>query len=136
MSTIASSLVDVLVIGGGPAGLAVATGLARQLHTAIVFDSGAYRNALVTHMHNVPTWDHQDPAAFRKKARADIEKRYSTIQFQSANLTRVFKTPQGGFEVEDDQGTAWKGRKLVLATGVEDLYPNIEGYGDCWARGM
>jgi thioredoxin reductase len=58
----AALLRDVLIIGGGPAGLAVATGLARQLYTAVVFDSGVYRNARTQHMHNVPTWDHRNPA--------------------------------------------------------------------------
>ena len=58
---------DVLIIGGGPAGLSAATGLARQLYTAVVFDSGVYRNARAKHMHNVPTWDHRDPADVSSK---------------------------------------------------------------------
>ena len=129
-------LLDVLIIGGGPAGLSAATGLARQLYTAVVFDSGVYRNQLTKHMHNVLTWDHKDPAEFRNKGREDIMKRYSTISFQDIEIKSVAKTAQGHFELKDAKNKIWTGRKLVLATGVKDLYPDIEGYADCWARGM
>ena len=131
-----NSILDVLIIGGGPAGLSVATGLARQLYTAVVFDSGVYRNQITKHMHNVVTWDHQDPADFRKKGRTDILKRYTTIDFQDIEVTSVTKTAQGHFELTDVQGKTWTGRKLVLATGVRDVFPDIEGYGECWARGI
>lgn len=127
---------DVLIIGGGPAGLSVATGLARQLYTAVVFDSGVYRNDLATHMHNVATWDHQDPAKFRATARDDILRRYTTIQFQNTTIQSVRKTPEGQFEATDTQGHVWTGRKLMLAAGVRDVYPDIDGYADCWAKGM
>ncbi len=137
MSATTSSLVDVLIIGGGPAGLSVATGLARQLYTAVVFDSGVYRNAKASHMHNVVTWDHQNPAEFRKKARDDIRKRYSSIQFQdNTKIENVKKTQNGQFEATDATGKVWTGRKLVLATGIKDVYPEIDGYGDCWGNGM
>ncbi|CAD6585422.1 MAG: hypothetical protein ASARMPREDX12_001995 [Alectoria sarmentosa] len=131
-----NSILDVLIIGGGPAGLSTATGLARQLYTAVVFDSGVYRNQLATHMHNVLTWDHQSPADFRSKGREDILKRYATIKFQDTEIKSVAKTQQGHFELKDAQGKTWTGRKLVLATGVRDVFPDIEGYGNCWARGI
>ncbi|TKX22614.1 FAD-binding domain-containing protein 28 [Elsinoe australis] len=78
--------VDVLIIGGGLAGLAVATGLARQLYTAVVFDSGVYRNARTNHIHNVPTWDHRSPVEFRAKAKSDIIARYETIKFEQVKV--------------------------------------------------
>lgn len=131
-----NNVLDVLIIGGGPAGLSVATGLARQLHTAVVFDSGVYRNAPSKHMHNVATWDHRDPSDFRATARVDILRRYSTIQFQNTTIQSVRKTPQSQFEATDAQGKVWTGRKLMLATGVRDVYPDIDGYADCWAKSM
>ena len=131
-------ILDVLIIGGGPAGLSVATALARQLYTAIVFDSGVYRNARAKHMHNVPTWDHKDPADFRAKARKDLLARYSTIQFaeEGTKIESVRKTSRGVFQATDDKGRVWNGRKLVLASGLRDVYPDIEGYDDVWARGV
>ena len=130
-------LVDVLIIGAGPAGLAAATGLARQLYTAVVFDHKVYRNARATHMHNVAGWDHQPPSAFRAKAREDILARYQTIQFHDVVVSEVRKNQTTGyFEAVDATGLVWTGRKLVLATGVTDIYPDIEGYADCWGYAM
>ena len=136
MSAATSSLIDVLIIGGGPGGLAVANGLARQLYTAVVFDSGVYRNRMTSHMHNVVTWDHGRPSDFRQKARDDIQKRYDTIQFQATEIQSVKKMQEGPFEAVDASGKVWTGRKVVLATGIRDIYPDIDGYGECWGTGM
>jgi thioredoxin reductase len=129
-------LLDVLIIGGGPGGLSVATGLARQLYTAVVFDSGLYRNARSQHMHNVATWDHRSPAEFRAKARDDLLARYNTIQFVNTTIESVSKTPTGVFQTTDSTGKVWEGRKLVLATGIRDVYPEIEGYDDVWGKAV
>lgn len=131
-AALAPQIQDVLIIGGGPAGLSVATGLARQLYKTVVFDSGVYRNARSNHMHNVAGWDHQSPAAFRKKAREDLISRYNTIHFEDVAVTAVRKNTDGHFEAEDGQGRTWTGRKLMLATGVRDIYPNIPGYDEVW----
>jgi thioredoxin reductase len=106
-------LIDVLIIGGGPAGLTVASTLARQIQTCIVFDNSTYR----------------------AKAREELLCNYETVAFQDATITKVTKV-DGGFEVEDTEGSTWQGKKLVLATGVEDLYPAIDGYAECWPSGM
>jgi thioredoxin reductase len=127
---------DCLIIGGGPSGLAVASGLARLQHTALVIDSGQYRNDRAAHMHNVLGWDHQNAAELRAKARQDLLTRYSTIQFQSANIRRVWKANLAMFYAEDEDGNVVRGKKLCLAVGVKDIMPAITGYSDCWARGM
>ncbi|KAJ8107412.1 hypothetical protein ONZ43_g6738 [Nemania bipapillata] len=131
-----SRIVDVLILGGGPAGLAVAGGLARQLHTAIVFSSGSFRNAAASHMHNVPGWDHQNPADFRAKSRADIVSRYDTIQFRDVGVASVRKLESGYFEAVDDAGEKHEGRKIVIASGIRDVMPDIPGYSELWGKGM
>lgn len=131
-----NSIYDVLIIGGGPGGLAVATGLARQLYRAVVFDSGVYRNARTKHMHNVPTWDHRDPADFRAQSRADLLARYNTVQFRDTPVESITKTPSGTFTAVDANGGVWTGKKVVLATGVTDLFPDIDGFDDVWAHGV
>jgi hypothetical protein len=138
ITTMPASLIkDVLVIGGGPGGLAVATSLARQLYTAVVFDSGVYRNARTRHMHNVPTWDHRDPREFRAKARSDLLARYHTIHFEDTAVESVRRTDDGRFfEATDAKGTTWTGKKVVLATGIRDIYPDVPGYDDVWGRGL
>lgn len=128
---------DALIIGAGPAGLAAATTLVRQLQTALVFDSGIYRNARAEHLHGVPGFDHIDPAAFRTKAKGDIMRRYDTVEFKKARITEIKKKEGGLFEAVDSAGNVYLGRKVVLATGVRDILPDdIEGFGACWGYGM
>lgn len=135
-------IVDVLILGAGPAGLACAGGLARQLHTAVVFSNGAYRNARARHMHNVVGWDHADPSSFRAKAREDILSRYPSIQFRDVEVRNIKKLEDDGrgrsrFEAVDTEGQTYRGRKVVLATGVADIMPDSpEGYADLWGYGM
>lgn len=131
-----SKIVDVLILGGGPAGLAVAGGLARQLHTAIVFSSESFRNGAAPHMHNVPGWDHEDPAAFRAKAKGDIQSRYDTIRFRDVGVTSVRKLDSGRFETFDDAGERYEGRKVVIASGIRDIMPDLPGYSALWGKGM
>ncbi len=104
---------DCLIIGAGPAGLAVATGLARQLHTALVFDSGVYRNARAKHMHNFLGWDHRDPADLGKKARDDLLARYHTITFRNSTVVEIRKLESGSFEAVDVDGKVFEGRKSM-----------------------
>ena len=99
-----SSVIDVLIVSGGPAGLSVATGLARQVYSAVLFDHGVYRNARASHMHNVTGWDHNPPAEFRAKARTHLLDHYTKIRFEQAAIQRVSQTDAGQFEALDHQG--------------------------------
>ncbi|PVI02017.1 FAD/NAD(P)-binding domain-containing protein [Periconia macrospinosa] len=133
------SIFDVLIIGGGPAGLASALTVARTRTTALVFDSKNYRNAGVTHMHTVPTRDHFPPSEFRSIAREQIESRYETVWFENKTITHAAKKTIGeskyeGFEVKDSDGATYQGKKLILATGSTDVFPEIEGYKENWPQ--
>lgn len=125
---------DALIIGAGPAGLSTALGLARQTYSAIVFNSNQYRNAFSEHMHNVVTWDHKPPSDFRAAARDNIESRYNTIHFKNAKIVSAAKKDDGTFEAVDDQQNKYQGRKLVLATGVSDILPDIKGFSELWGK--
>ena len=58
------------------------------------------------------------------------------MQFQDAALAKIGKTDDGLFLAVDEQNNRWTGKKLLLATGVKDIYPDIPGYDACWVKGM
>lgn len=126
---------DIIIIGGGPAGLSTAASIVRQDHKTILFDSGHYRNAKSAHMHTVPGHDHQDPKAFRDAARKDYD-RYGTVTVVASEIQTVVKKDDDTFEAKDQDGKIWTGKKVVLATGVEDVMPDMAGYEECWVSGM
>lgn len=129
--------IDVAIIGGGPAGLTAAATLARQLHTAVVFDSKSYRNANATSMHMVPGWENKNPQEFRSITKADIQSNYSTIQFADVEVTKIDKESDSHFKILDKNDKQWNFRKVILAVGSSDAFPdNIEGYADLWTKRM
>lgn len=134
----ADKVKDVLIIGGGPAGLSAAINLARSLHTVVIFDSGQYRNALLPYLHGAPGLDHQDPASIRIQMQKDLLARYDTTTIANVAVEYVARLDRKRtqFCVTDSDGKQWYGRRLVLATGVSDILPDIPGYESCWVKGM
>ena len=126
---------DVLIIGGSHAGLAAALTLSRALHTTTVFDSGAPRNSESTPIRLTPSWEGADPKAFRAAAREELLK-YGLVRFVEYTVESVRRTESGLFEVGDKDKRQWLGRKLLLATGVQNVYPSVEGYEDNWTKSM
>lgn len=132
-----TELIDVAIIGGGPAGLTAAATLARQLHTAVVFDSGSYRNAPSAHMHMVPAWDHRDPAEFRAATKRDILARYAEfIKFEDIRVENIEKVGDAHFKVRDASDENRDFRKIILAVGSSNVFPDIKGYEDVWGKRM
>ncbi|KAH7361337.1 hypothetical protein BKA66DRAFT_425682 [Pyrenochaeta sp. MPI-SDFR-AT-0127] len=129
---------DAIIVGGGPAGLSTALGLSRICRPTILFDSGEYRNQGSTAMHTYLTRDGIHPGEFRATARREIETKYSSYAtFVNAKIVSVKNTDilpgYKGFEAVDSANRTYLGRKLVLATGSEDIFPtDIEGYKENW----
>ncbi|KAI0629068.1 FAD-dependent pyridine nucleotide-disulfide oxidoreductase-like protein [Trametes polyzona] len=132
---ILDGVVDVLIVGAGPAGLSAALSLGRLLRTAVVFDSKEYRNAPTSHAHNVPTHDHKPPAAIRGAMKEELLGRYKTISFVDAAIVRVREAGKK-FEADDSTGKTWTGKKIILATGSRDILPDIPGYKEAWGKAI
>lgn len=142
MSSVSPEISDALVIGGGPAGLAAALSLCRQNHSVTVFDSGDYRNKYASEMHMVSTWDHRPPGEYLAASREELSRRYPDqfrlVKEEVTAIERVPGTARGHsvFEARGEAGGQWKGRKVILATGVRDLLPFIDGFEECWGTGV
>ncbi|QMU97320.1 NAD(P)/FAD-dependent oxidoreductase [Microbacterium esteraromaticum] len=121
---------DVIIIGAGPAGLQAALTLGRMHRSALVVDSGEYRNGTVLHMHNVVTNDGTAPAEFRAKARAQLAE-YETIAIRQGKVAAVSPVDDG-FEVRFDDGTVERAPRVMLATGMRDDLPDVPGLGELW----
>ena len=115
---------DVVVIGGGPAGLQATLTLARVHRTVLMVDSGAYRNDPAAHMHNVVTHDGTPPAEFRAAARKELSA-YDTVTVRDDAVTSV--APDGAGFVVALGDELVRARGLVLATGVVDTLPDKPG---------
>jgi Pyridine nucleotide-disulphide oxidoreductase len=125
-----SKLHDALIIGGGPAGLSVALGLARQHNSCVVISDSKFRNEGAEAMHAVASRDGERLAVFRPITREQIAK-YGNTTFVDMIVIGVSKegvNGYDGFRAADKEGRDWIGKKTVFASGSKDISPRIEGY--------
>ncbi|HEY1133447.1 MAG TPA: NAD(P)/FAD-dependent oxidoreductase [Nocardioides sp.] len=121
---------DVLVVGGGPAGLQAALTLGRIHRSATLVDSGSYRNAAVEHMHNVLTHDGRPPTEFRSEARAQLAD--YDVELREARVATIAGDVATGFTATLEDGSTVRARRVVLATGLVDELPATPGLDDLW----
>ena len=124
------SRTDVAIIGGGPAGLQAALTLGRIHRDAVLLDDGTYRNARARHMHNVVANDGTPPAEFRTVARRQLAA-YDTITVRDVRVNDVLEA-DGGFRLVLADDSVLTAEALILATGVRDELPAIDGLDDLW----
>lgn len=118
-------MLDVIIIGAGPAGLSGALVLGRCRRRVLVCDAGHPRNAASHHLHNYLTRDGIDPAEFLRLGREELQS-YETVKLLSLEVTDVQRLEKG-FEVTLSNGEHARARKLLIATGVVDDLPKIDG---------
>jgi thioredoxin reductase len=121
---------EVIIIGGSYAGLSAAMALGRSLRNVLIIDSGLPCNRQTPHSHNFITQDGQKPGAIAEKARKDVLQ-YGTVKFLNDLAVSGRKT-ENGFTIVTQSGEKLRAKKLIFATGIRDIMPDIKGFADCW----
>jgi thioredoxin reductase len=115
--------VDVVVVGGGAAGLSAASWLGRYRRSVVVVDSRDYRNQSVDRSHGYLGRDPQTPQELLARGREEVLA-YPTAQIRAGEVQTLRRRDDGLFEVGDDL----LAHRLVLACGVKDVFPAVEGF--------
>ncbi|MDQ4132770.1 MAG: NAD(P)/FAD-dependent oxidoreductase [Actinomycetota bacterium] len=124
---------DVIVIGGGPAGLAAATMLGRvRRRVLLVDDEGGGRNEPAPAVHGYLGHDDTSPHELRVIAQRQLE-RYPSVTVRGERAVSV-SVNDGEVSVGFDGGREERARKVLLATGVVDILPEIDGLTDFWGK--
>lgn len=123
---------DVIVIGGGPAGLSAALMLGRARRRVLVIDAGSPRNRFASHMHGVLANDGTPPAELIERGRTEAA--VYGVQFVSGAVDRV-DVSDHGVVVSSSEGRL-SARAVVVATGLTDELPSIPGLAERWGRSV
>ena len=123
---------DVVVVGGGAAGLSAALVLGRARRRVAVIDSGSPRNAPAAHMYGFLSRDGLAPSALLSLGRAEVESYGTSIIAGSAS--NLVSDGASGFRVVLRDDRSLYARRLLVATGLRDEIPDIPGLPERWAR--
>jgi thioredoxin reductase len=126
--------VDVVIAGGGPAGLNAALVLGRAQRSVVLTDTGEPRNAPVHAMHGFLSRDGANPSEFRGVARHELH-RYPSVEIHEIGIENARRDGED-FELCLGDGKTARARRLLLATGVADDLPPIAGLADRWGRSV
>jgi thioredoxin reductase len=119
---------DVVVIGGGAAGLAGAVALARSRRSVLVVDAGEPRNAPADHVHNFLTRDGTPPPEIYAAGRAEVARYGGHVQ--TARVTALSRDgDRFAVQIGDQAVTA---RRLLVAAGLRDELPDVPGLAERW----
>lgn len=129
-----SQQVDVLIAGGGPAGLSAALVLGRARRTVIVIDDEKPRNAVVRHSHGFLTRDGIEPMKLRSLAKEEIS-RYTQVKMVQDYVETIVK--EGDFFLSHtSSGKTIYSRRVIIATGMKDHLPQIPGLQETYGKSV
>lgn len=121
---------EVIIIGGSYAGLSTAMALGRSLRETLVIDAGKPCNRQTPHSHNFLTRDGSTPKELSEIAINQVAA-YKSVHFYNG-LAIDAERSNKVFKVTTSKGDILSAKKLVLATGIKDIMPNIKGFSECW----
>ena len=125
---------DVIIVGGGTAGMSAALILGRCGRRVLLCDAGRPRNHMTRAIHGFLTRDGIAPRAYYGLARKELS-RYPHVELRRVEVVRACRLGSG-FEVTLASGRTQHGRKLLLATGVVDVLPDVRGIKDLYGRSV
>ena len=124
---------DVVIVGGGPAGLSAALALGRAGKRVLLCDAGARRNAAAVHVQNFVTRDGTAPDDFRRIAREQLAA-YPSVAVRDERVESIAGA-RGAFVVELVSGSV-AARRVLLCTGMVDEVPAVAGFRELWGRAI
>src|SRR4051812_31023921 len=124
---------DVVIVGGGPAGLSAALALGRGRKRVLLCDAGARRNATAERLHNFVTRDGTPPAEFRAIARAELAA-YPNVELREARIEGI-SGARGSFRMATALGEV-EARRILLCTGMIDEMLALGGFRELWGRSI
>lgn len=125
--------IDIAILGGGPAGLQAALVLSRTRKKIIVFDTPEPPRNTASHgVHNFLGLDGLLPIDIRKIAWEQIDK-YDSAELRKEKIVNVNKEKDGIFVITADNENSIRAKKVILAVGYYDAFPDISGFIECWA---
>src|SRR5262245_1236958 len=125
---------DVVIIGGGPAGLTAALVLGRASRRVLVCDAGEPRNARSLSAQGLFTRDGTPPFELLKIAREQLAP-YPSVRFEATRVQGLART-EDGFVAATEDGRSVRSRRILLATGVVDELPAIPGFHELWGTSV
>ncbi len=124
---------DVVIVGGGPAGLSAALILGRARKRVLLCDAGPPRNAAAEHVNGFVTRDGIPPREFRRVGREQLVP-YASVDVRDARVERI-GGERGAFEVEVG-GDVVRARRVILCVGMVDVLPELPGLRELWGHAV
>ncbi|MGW7574490.1 NAD(P)/FAD-dependent oxidoreductase [Streptomyces sp. NPDC054765] len=131
--------VDVVVIGGGAAGLNGALMLARSRRSVVVIDSGTPRNAPAAAMHGFIVLDGTPPPEILKRGREQVRQYGGRIVFGEVATAKPAAPSTDGdlrFTITLADGRTLTARRVLVATGLRDVLPEVPGLAEHWGHSV
>jgi thioredoxin reductase len=124
---------DVVIVGGGPAGLSAALVLGRARKRVLLCDAGVPRNASAEHIQGFVTRDGTPPSEFRRIGREQLQP--YDVEYRNTRVLGVERVGPG-FRVALEGGRTVEAKRVLIATGMVDEVPELPGYRELWGKSI